>query len=150
MSSLASLSMNIIFLSHSSNLSWVISSSHVHHDIILTQAITYHICKDWSEVFFHVLLHKKCQWINKYFYKKLLWNFNKKKLKLKMQQFLGPQTTGLQTNVSGKKTKRPNLSKQPESFVLEIDYVQCASINVSLNFGRKGIRKHERMHIFDG
>ena len=46
--------------------------------IILTQAITFLACKDWSQVFLHTLLHKKCLRINKYFYIKLFWNFNKK------------------------------------------------------------------------
>ena len=42
-------------------------------------------------------------------------------LKLKMQQFLGPQTTGLQSNVSGKKNKKPKFVKTTRNFCIEID-----------------------------
>ena len=50
----------------------------VYFYIILTQAIPFLVCKDWCKVFLHTLLHKKCLRINKYFYIKLFWNFNKK------------------------------------------------------------------------
>ena len=44
--------------------------------IILTQAITFLVCKDWSKVFLHTSLHKKCLKI--IFHTKLFWNCNKK------------------------------------------------------------------------
>ena len=68
--------------------------------IIMTQAITFLACKDWSEVFSHTLLDKKCLRINKYFYIKFFWNFKKKVLRivgryifwsLKCNSFLGPK-----------------------------------------------------------
>ena len=64
-SSLTLLGMNLIFFSNSFGLTLlIISSSYVYiilcayFYIILTQAITFLVCKDSSKVFLHTLLHK--------------------------------------------------------------------------------------------
>ena len=79
--SLASLSMNIIFLSHSTGPTMFIISFHIcaYVYIIWTQAIAHLICKDWSKVSLHTL-HKNIWKLINIFYVKLFWNFYKKVL----------------------------------------------------------------------
>ena len=85
------------------------TSWHFLVNIILTQAITFLVCKDWSKVFLHTLAAQKY----KLCFCKIVLKFQQKCahdsrkihiLKLKMQELLeppsGPLTLGLHTNVS--------------------------------------------------